>query len=355
MAQSMRETQVKALAIFCLLAFVVVSVSARNSPTPKWGNGAAYGSGGNYTGYGLRNNFYKTSCPTAETLVTNAVKAAYAADNSIIAGLIRLFFHDCFVRGCDASVLLDGADVEKLGAPNANSLRGFEVIDNAKTAIEAVCPGVVSCADIVSYAARDSIVLGGGSIPIGLWLGGRKDGSISISSETLTELPAPFLNYSQLVTAFNNKGLSQYEMIVLSTAHTVGRAHCATILSRIYNFQGTGLPDPAIDKTYLPTLQSLCPSTLPGNVLNMDMRTPTKIDTNYIQDVLNGRGLFESDNALRTTSQGVSTLKLINYQNIFSPAFSLAVLKMGTIQIKTGSAGNIRVNCRTTAGAVPGH
>lgn len=120
------------------------------------------------------------------------------------------------LQGCDASVLLDGSDVEKLGAPNANSLRGFEIIDDAKSRIEAVCPGVVSCADIVSFAARDAIVLGGGSIPFGLWLGGRKDGSVSVSSETLTELPAPFLNYAQLVTAFANKGLSQYEMITLS-------------------------------------------------------------------------------------------------------------------------------------------
>lgn len=59
-------------------------------------------------------------------------------------------------QGCDASVLLDGG--EKTAPANANSLRGFEVIDNIKTQLESSCPGVVSCADILSVAARDSVV-----------------------------------------------------------------------------------------------------------------------------------------------------------------------------------------------------
>jgi hypothetical protein len=59
-------------------------------------------------------------------------------------------------QGCDASVLLDGG--EKTAPANSNSLRGFEVIDNIKTQLESSCPGVVSCADILSVAARDSVV-----------------------------------------------------------------------------------------------------------------------------------------------------------------------------------------------------
>ena len=70
-----------------------------------------------------------------------------------------LFFgYDSCGQGCDGSILLTGTGSEQSAGPNL-SLRGFSVITSAKASLEASCPGIVSCADIVALAARDSVVI----------------------------------------------------------------------------------------------------------------------------------------------------------------------------------------------------
>jgi hypothetical protein len=60
-------------------------------------------------------------------------------------------------QGCDASVLIDSPS-EKDAIPN-QTLHGFAVIDTAKAQVEEVCPGIVSCADIVALAAETSVAI----------------------------------------------------------------------------------------------------------------------------------------------------------------------------------------------------
>jgi peroxidase len=65
------------------------------------------------------------------------------------------------LKGCDASILIDTIRnnvSEKAAGPN-QTVRGFEIIDEAKAKIESACPGVVSCADIIALATRDDVFL----------------------------------------------------------------------------------------------------------------------------------------------------------------------------------------------------
>lgn len=48
---------------------------------------------------------------------------------------------------------------EKNALPNQNSARGFEVIDTIEDNVEKSCPDSVSCADILTLAAREAVFL----------------------------------------------------------------------------------------------------------------------------------------------------------------------------------------------------
>ncbi|XP_022868928.1 peroxidase 4-like [Olea europaea var. sylvestris] len=136
----------------------------------------------------------------------------------LASALNSTFTHYIFRKGCDASVLLDDTSSftgEKTARPNNNSIRGFNVVDNIKSKVEAVCPGVVSCADILAIAARDSVViLGGPSWKVKL---GRRDSkSASLSAANSGVIPPPTSTLTNLKNRFKARGLSTKDMVVLS-------------------------------------------------------------------------------------------------------------------------------------------
>lgn len=53
----------------------------------------------------LQYDFYKTSCPGAEAAVRKATEELIASNPTMGAALVRLFFHDCFVRVTQSVVL----------------------------------------------------------------------------------------------------------------------------------------------------------------------------------------------------------------------------------------------------------
>ncbi|KAJ6682159.1 PEROXIDASE 72-RELATED [Salix koriyanagi] len=172
---------------------------------------------GKTTGGYLYPQFYDRSCPKAREIVHSIVAKAVAKEARMAASLLRLHFHDCFVKGCDASVLLDstGSIVSEKGSnPNRNSLRGFEVIDEIKSALEKECPQTVSCADIMALSARDSTVLTGGSsweVPLG-----RRDSRGASLSGSNNNIPAPNNTFQTILTKFKLKGLNVVDLVALS-------------------------------------------------------------------------------------------------------------------------------------------
>ncbi|XP_057442158.1 peroxidase 4-like [Lotus japonicus] len=295
----------------------------------------------------LSENFYVKKCPNVFNAVKSVVHSAVANEPRMGGSLLRLFFHDCFVNGCDGSVLLDDTSSfkgEKTALPNSNSLRGFDVIDAIKSKVEAVCPGVVSCADVVAIAARDSVAILGGPY----WnvkLGRRDSKTASFNAANSGVLPSPFSSLSDLISKFQAQGLSTKDMVALSGAHTIGKAKCSTFRQRVYNETNN------INSLFAQARQRNCPSTSgtirDNNVAVLDFKTPNQFDNLYYKNLINKKGLLHSDQVLFS---GGSTDSLVitysNNQKAFENDFVNAMIKMGNNNPLTGLNGQIRKHCR---------
>ncbi|KAK7359564.1 hypothetical protein VNO77_01525 [Canavalia gladiata] len=285
--------------------------------------------------------YYHKSCPQFESILNSKVNEWIKKDYTLAASLLRLHFHDCSVRGCDASILLNHDGSERT-AQASKTLRGFEVIDDIKAELEKHCPKTVSCADILSGATRDATVELGGpywSVPYG-----RKDGLISIAKEA-EMVPMGHENITSLVEFLQSKGLNVLDLVVLSGAHTIGRASCGSIQYRLYNYQGTGKPDPSIDPKYLNFLQRKC--RWASEYVDLDATTPRAFDPVYYVNLKKKMGLLSTDQLLYSdprTSPIVSALASAPY--IFKHQFAVSMTKVGNIEVLTDQdEGEIRTNC----------
>eukprot|EP01018_Ginkgo_biloba_P009729 Gb_28303 [translate_table: standard] len=302
---------------------------------------------------GTEVHFYRNTCPQVEFLVRSVVQKWFFNDTSIPGGLLRLQFHDCFIRGCDASVLIDSFEdnvAEKEAIPNL-TLRGFELIDEIKSLLEKKCKGIVSCADILALATRDGVALSGGpAYPVPT---GRRDGVISKIEQVI--LPGPTFSIDAALNAFKAIGLDMTDMVTLLGAHTIGFSHCGFFSDRLYDFQGTGLSDPSMSPSLVQTLKKTCP---PPNEIN-DIRKDPKVfldqgkgssfsfDNSFYHQLLNNEAILQIDQELAFTdvTADLATTYATNF-NDFKFAFADSITKMGDIAVLTGKQGEIRANCR---------
>lgn len=305
---------------------------------------------GKTTGGYLYPQFYDRSCPKAREIVNSIVAKAVAKEARMAASLLRLHFHDCFVKGCDASILLDstGSIISEKGSnPNRNSARGFEVIDEIKSALEKECPKTVSCADIMALSARDSTVLTGGpswEVPLG-----RRDSRSASLSGSNNNIPAPNNTFQTILTKFKLQGLNVVDLVALSGSHTIGNARCTSFRQRLYNQSGNGKPDYSLQQSLAAQLRNRCPrSGGDQNLFFLDFASPKKFDNSYFKNILASKGLLNSDQVLLTKNEASMELvkKYAESNELFFEQFSKSMVKMGNISPLTGSRGEIRKSCR---------
>ncbi|CAN6198163.1 unnamed protein product [Urochloa humidicola] len=300
--------------------------------------------------------YYSKTCPRAEQIVTDVVSQKQLSHPTTAAGILRLLFHDCFVSGCDASVLVSTTAFARSerDAAQSQSLPGdaFEAVTRAKTALELACPGAVSCADVLAIAARVLLTMTGGPFyPLRL---GRKDALASSPAAPDAELPLANSTVPRLVSMFAAKGFTAQDLVALSGAHTLGFAHCAEFADRIFRRPAKGgapepVPhDPAMNPAYAKGLQDACRNYQrdPTIAVFNDIMTPGKFDNMYFVNLQRGLGLLSTDQALwsdPTTRPFVQ--RYAANQTAFFADFARAIVKLGVMGVKTGRDGEVRRRC----------
>lgn len=220
-------------------------------------------------------------------------------------------------------------------------------MEAAKAALESHCPNTVSCADVLAFAARDSTYFTGGffyELP-----GGRRDGRVSRESEVQDNLPRASSNADDLKEWFARKGLSTDEMVTLSGAHSLGISHCSAFSSRLYSFNSTHPQDPSMDPDFAAFLKSRCPNSNNQDdpTVPLDPATPNLLDNKFYRNLKKGRGLLTSDQTLWSSSEtGKMVAENAKNPHRWQGKFAAAMVRMASIDLLTGSEGEIRRDCR---------
>ncbi|KAJ1260632.1 hypothetical protein BS78_10G247600 [Paspalum vaginatum] len=289
----------------------------------------------------LRTDYYASVCPNLEAIIRNSVRQSMAQSQISAPATLRLFFHDCAVAGCDASIMIvnSNGDDERRNSDNQSLKReGFQTILSAKAAVDSdpQCRNKVSCADILALAARESVLQSGGpNYQVEL---GRYDGRVSTRASVV--LPHVNFNLDQLNAFFSGLGFSQTEMVALLGAHTLGAADCPFFQYRIGS-------DQTMNPSFASQLRGTCSSNPTSGFAFLDP-TPVNFDNAFYRNLQGGRGLLGSDQVLYSDQRSRGTVD--NYatnQGAFFADFVAAVTKLGRIGVKTAATGGeIRRDCR---------
>jgi peroxidase len=197
---------------------------------------------------------------------------------------------------------------------------------------------------------------------------GRKDGRRSKIEDTIN-LPFPTFNASELVRVFGKRGFSAQDMVALSGkysssspikllgvsrcsssfcghhlvyagAHTLGVARCSSFKTRL-----SDPVDPTMDSDFSKALAKTCSGG--DNAEQSFDVTRNNFDSFYFQALQRKAGVLFSDQTLYNNPETKAIVN--NYamnQAMFFLDFQQAMVKMSLLDVKEGSKGEVRADCR---------
>ncbi|CAI9118690.1 OLC1v1020288C2 [Oldenlandia corymbosa var. corymbosa] len=243
-------------------------------------------------GGGLKMGYYKVSCKgvDVENMVRDLTWKNVSVNPRLPAQLLRLYFHDCFVR------VMFKTQFQK---------------------------------------------------PMWPVFTGRQDGRTSLLTEALDGLPSPLSDFPTLLQNFRSNNLDIVDLVALSGAHTIGVTHCFLMATRLYNFTGKGDTDPRLDVSFAQNLKTICPLPInPTKTLELDFGSSTSFDSSYYVNLKLNRTAFLSDAALLTDPESARIVTKLQKPRQFLDQFGRSMVKLGAVGVLTNGQGEIRKNCR---------
>ncbi|CAD6238754.1 unnamed protein product [Miscanthus lutarioriparius] len=311
----------------------------------------------------LEVGYYSKKCKGVEIVVKWHVIRALKANRRTGAALVRLLFHDCFVRGCDGSVLLDASSDNphpEKEAPVNIGLAAFDLLEEIKAAVQKRCPGVVSCSDILIDLRRPrrGQRLSNGHVHFAV-PAGRLDGFVSKTEEAQAELPDSTHDVQQLIDNFARKNFTVEELVILTGAHSIGQGHCSSFRGRLSE------PSSQITPAYRDLLNYKCSQgsnpPVNNNVRDEDYdvvarftpgftsrvrKIPDFLDNTFYHNNLAKIVTFHSDWTLLTHKEAFGhVVEYADNGTLWDEDFSESLLKLSKLPMPAGSKGEIRKKC----------
>ncbi|CAK9320051.1 unnamed protein product [Citrullus colocynthis] len=292
-------------------------------------------------------NYYNQTCPKAEDIIKQEVFSLYKKHGNSAISWIRNLFHDCMVKSCDASLLLEmkkEEGVSEMKSSRSFGIRNLKYVNKIKQVLENECPNTVSCADIMALAARDAIVLLGG-LEMEMKTG-RRDSKESYGEILEEMIPNHNDSLSLVLSRFQDIGIDPQATVALLGAHSVGRVHCVNIVNRLYP-----TVDPTLDPDHAEYLKERCPNPNPDpkavQYARNDLETPMVLDNNFYKNVLGHKALLLVDQQLGSSPITLPYVQQMNSNNTYFLAqFAWALLLLSENNPLTDEEGEIRKDCR---------